>query len=1193
MKHANLKRLAALFALLAGASGFSPAVQAGNYAMIFSGGGEPLSNYDYYYTQTSRMWDLLVNRMGYDADNVYVLFSDGVDPGLDQSKLRTGYVNSDWSSVVNAGGHIDSATREDFQDTLQIIGNRMEPGRDGFMLWTFDHGNQSNPAKRGNGSLVTWLGDSIYPGEIGSLLEPISDKAPLWDAYVFNQCYAEDMALGLGITSGDANRFATWAATWDQTSISDGFADAWADGMESGLLSTRLLAEYAIAHDPYGPSGSRNENPGWVGGNFEISSVPEPSSGMVLALGLAAFVFSRKRIPAGTPPDALITSKDPGRPRRGGASARLLLVCALPASILTGRADPAADFLYSSADGKISITGYVGTNNVVTIPDTIEGQPVDRIAQKAFANVDRLNRVVLPSSLTLIDNRAFLGCSNLTNVLIPNGVRIIGLESFRLCGLETVDIPASVSSIFFAAFSGCGRLTEIRVDPANPNMYSEDGILYSKWMSHLLLCPPGKPGAVVIPEGINRIGAAAFDGCSRLTSVVLGESVTNVMMAAFQGCSGLTNLTMTDNVTLLDGSVFLGCAQLREIILPRGLGLVDASTFQGCSNLTTLTMPTNPVSIGTSAFQGCVRLGSVALGNSVTSIGQNAFQDCAALTRIDLPDGLKSIGNRAFYHCASLTNVVLPASLTSLGTYAFYHCDALSAVTVAGGINAIGFGTFSGCGALTQATLLDGIRQIASQAFYGCGSLAGVIVPNSVTNIGNDAFFNCTSLENINIPDSVTGIGMAAFSGCASLRQITIPEKVPLLWDDLFSGCQNLESVTINSRLTSIRPRAFSGCVRLAGVAIPETVTNIAIHAFENCPSLTHFTIPAGVAAIGAGAFAGCSNLTAIDVDPSNPVFCDIDGVLFDRTLKTLHAFPGGWSGGYVIPTGVETIGDHAFQDCALVTGVTFPGTMKRIGDHAFQHGSRLTSISLPDSVMYLGYDAFQGCVGLTNLTLPDNLASLGGGAFADCTGLSRVTIPRSVTRLGGGAFLGCTNLTGAYFEWNAPATGNPNVFGDDVRLTVYHRAGTTGWGASYCGCPTALWPDEALSFVEWTEATGLAVQCAAVSETDDPDGDGLNNLQEMQCGTDPTDPKSVLAFEAAPRPEALSEADKVPMEASQHALYFQSVPGMTYEVQSAATPSGRWTSRRIVTAVNAQTRVVLEKPASPEFYRLLLSPRI
>jgi WD40 repeat protein len=36
----------------------------------------------------------------------------------------------------------------------------------------------------------------------------------------------------------------------------------------------------------------------------------------------------------------------------------------------------------------------------------------------------------------------------------------------------------------------------------------------------------------------------------------------------------------------------------------------------------------------------------------------------------------------------------------------------------------------------------------------------------------------------------------------------------------------------------------------------------------------------------------------------------------------------------------------------------------------------------------------------------------------------------------------------------------------------------------------------------------------ATLSQTDDTDGDGMNNAAEIHCGTDPADPKSVLRFE-------------------------------------------------------------------------------
>ncbi|MBW8865572.1 MAG: hypothetical protein JF609_11770, partial [Verrucomicrobia bacterium] len=60
--------------------------------------------------------------------------------------------------------------------------------------------------------------------------------------------------------------------------------------------------------------------------------------------------------------------------------------------------------------------------------------------------------------------------------------------------------------------------------------------------------------------------------------------------------------------------------------------------------------------------------------------------------------------------------------------------------------------------------------------------------------------------------------------------------------------------------------------------------------------------------------------------------------------------------------------------------------------------------------------------------------------------------------------FSGCSSLTGIYFRGNAPSLG-PFAFPDflfgfgDVPATVYYPPGTTGWGTSYGGFATAVWP--------------------------------------------------------------------------------------------------------------------------------------
>ena len=53
-----------------------------------------------------------------------------------------------------------------------------------------------------------------------------------------------------------------------------------------------------------------------------------------------------------------------------------------------------------------------------------------------------------------------------------------------------------------------------------------------------------------------------------------------------------------------------------------------------------------------------------------------------------------------------------------------------------------------------------------------------------------------------------------------------------------------------------------------------------------------------------------------------------------------------------------------------------------------------------------------------------------------------------------------CTSLTGVYFNGNSPSLGGSvwSAFTGDNNATVYCLPGTTGWGSTFGGRPTALW---------------------------------------------------------------------------------------------------------------------------------------
>ncbi|MCX6921690.1 MAG: leucine-rich repeat domain-containing protein, partial [Verrucomicrobia bacterium] len=164
----------------------------------------------------------------------------------------------------------------------------------------------------------------------------------------------------------------------------------------------------------------------------------------------------------------------------------------------------------------------------------------------------------------------------------------------------------------------------------------------------------------------------------------------------------------------------------------------------------------------------------------------------------------------------------------------------------------------------------------------------------------------------------------------------------------------------------------------------------------------------------------------------------------------------------YTTNNGTITITGYAGSGGAVAIPSTINGLpVTSIGDGAFYNGGSpqpyvLTSITIPDCVTSIGLYAFAWWGSLSSATLGNGLISIADGAFADC-GLTTITIPGGVTSIGDVAFAYCGNLTGAYFQGNVPSLGGLSVFQGDNNI-VYYWCGTTGWGPTFGGRPTAPW---------------------------------------------------------------------------------------------------------------------------------------
>lgn len=137
-------------------------------------------------------------------------------------------------------------------------------------------------------------------------------------------------------------------------------------------------------------------------------------------------------------------------------------------------------------------------------------------------------------------------------------------------------------------------------------------------------------------------------------------------------------------------------------------------------------------------------------------------------------------------------------------------------------------------------------------------------------------------------------------------------------------------------------------------------------------------------------------------------------------------------NGSYKCSTGIKdagtpayTITNGAVSSGSSCTGaVVIPAGVTSIGEDAFNRASSLISITIPRSVTSIGRYAFLDTTSLRSVAFEANsqLASIEYAAFA-YSGLTSIIIPRAVTSLGYGAFYFTTNLTSITFESNSSLT--------------------------------------------------------------------------------------------------------------------------------------------------------------------------
>lgn len=567
----------------------------------------------------------------------------------------------------------------------------------------------------------------------------------------------------------------------------------------------------------------------------------------------------------------------------------------------------------------------------------------------------------------------------------------------------------------------------------------------------------GKDETVIIPDGVTKIGRAAFKRCKEITGITFPEGLLTVGEFAFSECSSLKAIALPDSVQHIHYNAFEDCDSLESVSLGTNVKLISRRAFENCAKLQTLVVAGGVPRIADEAFTRCESLYMITASeetvqqvwNSLSDADKTAFCFNRLSRHLALQEHEKQY---SLLYIDEIVGCAIAADAPQALEAAFalwtkmplngvdkWIADSEDALAVRAflmdykhktyrqaELRAHGKRETEKALGLRRRTQADWRLRFSFEPIKGGLAITGIKTTDAVAEIPSSiggksvkridpyAFRRCRTLVSVVIPGSVNRVCDGAFSECTNLTSVTfLRGKTLSIASQAFKGCERLTELTFSEGLTDIGAEAFYQCRHLTEVTFPESIRTIKRCAFLQCTALCHIRFCGRVPTLANGAFADTAWLAA------QPPLAVIGNTLV--RYKGQETQP-------ILPASLSVIAENAFHSCDSIESIVIPEGVTAIEPCTFVRCRNLKSVTFPKTLQSIGQYAFSDCVSLESVVIPEGVRSIGEGAFSGCSQLFRITLPESLTY-----------VDGSFFEIG----GMP--FADDYAkaLTIYGKAGS------------------------------------------------------------------------------------------------------------------------------------------------------